>query len=78
MFSNSYETTEDCTPRNSEIKSNEKKETKISPYLLANKKNSKINNIIKEYNLLKDLMQNLPNFNNIKTKKFITYTDAFE
>ena len=78
LFSNSYETTEDCTPRNSEIKSNEKKETKISPYLLANKKNSKINNIIKEYNLLKDLMQNLPNFNNIKTKKFITYTDAFE
>ena len=78
LFSNSYETTEDCTPRNSGVKPNENKEIKISPYLITNKKNNKINNIIKEYIFLKDMMNELPNFSNIKTNKMITYTDIFE
>ena len=79
IFSNSNETTEDCTPRNSDLKINENKE--ISPYIkkiLSNGKNKEMNNIFKEYNLLKDMMENFPSFTNIKTKKLMTYMDVFE
>ena len=52
IFSNSYETTEECTPRNSESKINENKETKtvsnFSKKIINNKNNNKqINNILK-------------------------------
>lgn len=82
-FSNSYET-EDCTIMNSELKINDNKEEKkffpiIQKKLTITKKNNKeINNIIKEYNLLKEMMQKMPSFSNIKTQKLITYSDIFE
>ena len=82
IFSNSYETTEDYTPRNSDIKTNENKDNKIFSdnikKFMLHKKDSKVNNILKEYNLLKDLIQKIPDFNNIKTQKLNTYIDIFE
>ena len=45
---------------------------------MIHKKDSKVNNILKEYNLLKDLIQKIPDFNNIKTRKLNTYIDIFE
>ena len=82
IFSNSYETTEDYTPRNSDLKANESKDNKIFSdnikKFMIHKKDSKVNNILKEYNLLKDLIQKIPDFNNIKTRKLNTYIDIFE
>ena len=80
--SNSYETTEECTPINSELKINENKEIKaLSPIkkFMSNKKNHKeINNILKEYNFLKEMMQKSPSYIDIKSKKLMTYKDVFE
>ena len=82
IFSNSYETTEDYTPRNSDLKAKESKDNKIFSdnikKFMIHKKDSKVNNILKEYNLLKDLIQKIPDFNNIKTRKLNTYIDIFE
>ncbi len=81
IFSNSYETTEDYSPRNSELKSNGNKENKISSDVTKKiiiKKNNKVNNILKEYYLLKDMIQKMPDFSNIKTQKLKTYLDVFE
>ena len=83
IFSNSYETTEECTPRNSESKINENKETKMVPNfskkIINNKKNNKIiNNTLKEYHILKDMMQKFPTITNIKNKKLMTYIEVFE
>ena len=80
IFSNSYETTEDC---NSEIKINENKETNIFPNItkklaIKKKNNKEINNIIKEYNLLKEMMQKMHSFSDIKTQKLIIYSDISE
>lgn len=82
LFSNSYETTEDCTPRTSDLKENDNKEKKSSSSFnnkISNKKNNtEINNILREYNLLKELMNESTSFVDIKTKKLITYVDLFE
>lgn len=83
IFSNSYETTEECTPRNSESKINENKETKtvsnFSKKIINNKNNNKqINNILKEYHILKDMMQKSQTITSIKNKKLMTYIDVFE
>ena len=81
IFSNSYETTEDNTPRNSELKMNENIENKTSSNNMKKlmiHNNNKVNNFLKEYNLLKDLIQKTSNFCNIKTQKLKTYIDIFE
>ena len=82
-LSNSYEMTEDCTPRNNEPKVNEIQQTKKSSYINKNvmmyrKDNKKVNNIIKEYTFLLDMMKDSPKFGYIKIKKLIIYKDSFE
>ena len=83
IFSNSYETTEEFTPRNSESKINENKDIKIVPNsskkIINNKKNNKhFNNTLKEYHILKDMLQKFPTITNIKNKKLKTFIDVFE
>lgn len=83
LFSNSYETTEDCTPRTSDLKENDNKEIKSTSSfnnnkILNTKNNAEINSIIREYNLLKELMNQSASFVDIKTKKLMTYVDIFE
>ena len=77
IASTSYETTEECTPINSELKINENKEINSLPQIkkfMPNKKNKKeVNNILKEYNFLKEMMQKSPSFIDIKIKKLMTY-----
>ena len=82
IFSKSYETQE-CTPRNSESNINQNKEMKIVyntfKKIIDKKKNNKqINNTLKEYNILKDMLQKFPTITNIKIKKLMTYLDVFE
>jgi len=82
-LSNSNEMTEDCTPRNNESKVNEIQQTKKSSYINKNimiyrKDNIEMNNIIKEYTLLLDMMKDSPKFGNINIKKLIRYIDSFE
>ena len=82
IASNSYETTEEFTPINSELKINENKEIKalsqIQKFMSNKKNNREINNILKEYNFLKEMMQKSPSFIDIKSKKIMTYIDVFE
>ena len=82
MLSNSYDTTEEYTPRNiDESKLNEKKEITsltINKNIIINKENKVINNIIKEYSLLKEMMEKNVSFDNAKTKQLIRYTKVFE
>ena len=82
IASNSYETTEECTPINSELKLNENKEKKTIPEIIKfmpNKNNNKeINNILKEYNFLKEMLRKSASFIDIKSKKLMTYMDVFE
>ena len=82
ILSNSNEMTEDCTPRNNESKVNEIKKSKKSSYknkniMIYRKDNKEINNIIKEYTLLLDMIKDSPKFGNIKIKKLIRYIDSF-
>ena len=68
--------TEDCTPRNNESKVNEIQQTKKSSFINKNimiyrKDNKEINNIIKEYTLLLNMIKDSPKFGNIKIKKLI-------
>ena len=75
-LSNSNEMTEDCTPRNNESKVNEIQQTKKSSFINKNimiyrKDNKEINNIIKEYTLLLNMIKDSPKFGNIKIKKLI-------
>ena len=82
-LSNSNEMTEDCTPRNNESKMNEIQQIKKSSYINKNimlyrKDNKKINNIIKEYTLILDMIKDSSKFGNIKINKLIRYKDSFE
>jgi hypothetical protein len=82
-ISNSNEMTEDCTPRNNESKMNENQQIKKSSYINKNimlyrKDNKKINNIIKEYTLILDMIKDSSKFGNIKINKLIRYKDSFE
>ena len=82
-FSNSYEMTEDCTPRNNESKLYDNKDIKkissMNKKTILNKSNNKeIKNIFKEYNILKEMMQNFSSNIIFKNKKLMTYLDVFE
>lgn len=82
-FSNSYEMTEDCTPRNNESKLYDNKDIKkissMNKKAILNKSNNKeIKNIFKEYNILKEMMQNFSSNIIFKNKKLMTYLDVFE
>ena len=51
----------------------------FSKKIINNKKNNKIiNNTLKEYHILKDMMQKFPTITNIKNKKLMTYIEVFE
>ena len=82
-FSNSYEMTEDCTPRNNESKLYDNKDIKKIPSMskkttLNRSNNKEVNNIFKEYNILKEMMQNYSSNIITKNKKLMTYMDVFE
>ena len=83
-LSNGYETTEDCSPRNSYMKNNYRtcdnnnEETISLNSNSTNKsfiktKNNKINNILKEYTNVRDMIENLNSNIYIRTNKFINY-----
>ena len=46
--------------------------------MLYRKDNKKINNIIKEYTLILDMIKDSSKFGNIKINKLIRYKDSFE
>ena len=84
-LSNGYETTEDCSPRNSYMKNNYRtfdnnNEETISLNSNSTKKsfikteNNKINNFLKEYTNVKDMIENLNSKIYVRTDKFINYT----
>ena len=83
-LSNGYETTEDCSPRNSYMKNNYRtydnnNEETISVNSNSTNKsfiktqNNKINNILKEYTNVRDMIENLNSNIYIRTNKFINY-----
>ena len=83
-LSNGYETTEDCSPRNSYMKNNYRtcdnnNEETISLNSNSTNKsfiktqNNKINNILKEYTNVRDMIENLNSNIYIRTNKFINY-----
>lgn len=83
-LSNGYETTEDCSPRNSYMKNNYRtcdnnnEETISLNSNSTNKsfiktKNNKINNILKEYTNVRDMIESLNSNIYIRTNKFINY-----
>ena len=83
-LSNGYETTEDCSPRNSYMKNNYRtydnnNEETISLNSNLTKKsfikteNNKINNFLKEYTNVKDMIENLNSKIFVRTDKFINY-----
>ena len=83
-LSNGYETTEDCSPRNSYMKNNYRtcdnnNEETISLNSNSTNKsfiktqNNKINNILKEYTNVRDMIENLNSNIYIRTNKFIKY-----
>ena len=75
-FSNSNEMTEEYTPRNSDSKNDENKN---SPNInIKMTKNKIINNIIKDYSLLKDMIQSYNSNIVFKNKKLITYMEVFQ
>ena len=84
-LSNGYETTEDCSPRSSSLKNNLRTNQKnieesISSFNTRknfNKfENNTINNILKEYSSVKDMIENLDSSVIIRTEKFIIYAKA--
>ena len=82
MLSNSFDTTEEYTPRNNnESLMNEKKEINrlhINKDIIINKKENKIiNNIIKKYFLLRGMMEKNLSFDNVKANQ-IRYNQVFE
>ena len=83
-LSNGYETTEDCSPRNSYMKNNYRtcdnnNEETISLNSNSTNKsfiktqNNKINTILKEYTNVRDMIENLNSNIYIRTNKFINY-----
>ena len=83
-LSNGYETTEDCSPRNSYMKNNYRtcdnnNEETISVNSNSTNKsfiktqNNKINTILKEYTNVRDMIENLNSNIYIRTNKFINY-----
>ena len=81
-LSNGYETTEDCSPRTSYMKSNYRTCENISEESISSNitrksfiktENNKINNILKEYANVKNMIENLNSTIFIKTNKFINY-----
>ena len=83
-LSNGYETTEDCSPRTSYMKSNYRtcdnnNEETISLNSNSTNKsfiktqNNKINNILKEYTNVRDMIESLNSNIYIRTNKFINY-----
>ena len=83
-LSNGYETTEDCSPRNSYMKNNYRtydnnNEETISLNSNSTNKsfiktqNNKINNILKEYTNVRDMIESLNSNIYIRTNKFINY-----
>ena len=83
-LSNGYETTEDCSPRNSYMKNNYRtydnnNEETISLNSNSTNKsfiktqNNKINTIIKEYTNVRDMIESLNSNIYIRTNKFINY-----
>ena len=83
-LSNGYETTEDCSPRNSYMKNNYRtcdnnNEETISLNSNSTNKsftktqNNKINTILKEYTIVRDMIENLNSNIYIRTNKFINY-----
>ena len=83
-LSNGYETTEDCSPRNSYMKNNYRtcdnnNEETISVNSNSTNKsfiktqNNKINNILKEYTNVRDMIESLNSNIYIRTNKFINY-----
>ena len=83
-LSNGYETTEDCSPRNSYMKNNYRtcdnnNEETISLNSNSTNKsfiktqNNKINTILKEYTNVRDMIESLNSNIYIRTNKFINY-----
>ena len=83
-LSNGYETTEDCSPRNSYMKNNYRtcdnnNEETISVNSNSTNKsfiktqNNKINTILKEYTNVRDMIESLNSNIYIRTNKFINY-----
>lgn len=83
-LSNGYETTEDCSPRNSYMKNNYRtcdnnNEETISLNSNSTNKsfiktqNNNINNILKEYTNVRDMIESLNSNIYIRTNKFINY-----
>ena len=83
-LSNGYETTEDCSPRNSYMKNNYRtydnnNEETISLNSNSTNKsfiktqNNKINTILKEYTNVRDMIESLNSNIHIRTNKFINY-----
>ena len=81
-LSNGYETTEDCSPRNSYMKNNYRTCENISEESISSNitrksfiktENNKINSILKEYANVKDMIENLNSSIFIRTDKFINY-----
>ena len=83
-LSNGYETTEDCSPRNSYMKNNYRtcdnnNEETISLNSYSTNKsfiktqNNKINTILKEYTNVRDMIESLNSNIYIRTNKFINY-----
>ena len=88
-ISNGYETTEDCSPRNSNWNNNnnnpinelenynERNVLSVSTRKTFKKiENININNILKAYSSVKDMIENLNSSIIIKTNKFIDFAEA--
>ena len=84
-LSNGYETTEDCSPRTSSLKNNTRTnenniEESISSFNTRKNfmkfENNKINEILKEYSSVKDMIENLDSSVIIRTSKFLGYAKA--
>ena len=82
FFSNAEETTEECSPRTSYLKNNyrtnEKTNEENQSFISKRKnvmktENETINNILKEYSSVKDMIENLNSTIFIKTGKFMKY-----
>ena len=85
FFSNFDETSEECDPRNSNstnyFRTNQNgNEENISPFSSRKSckkiENDKINNILKDYTSLKNMLDNLDSSIFIKTDEFKKYTNA--
>ena len=81
-LSNGYETTEDCSQRNSYMKNNyrnyeitneERISSNSTKKSFIKTENNKINNILKEYSNVIDMIENLNSNIYIQTNQFINY-----